>query len=153
MESLPSYELWLWGGWGGSRGLALGCVQLQKGQSLVGWAPPELGLWQCRQESLLTDKSCGWWATGEGHAVRASAQEQGELCSLWGQDHNWAVAAAGAGELGLRLGTGWAAHGWTGPPEGMSCHGTWVSMARHLLGRIKRGVGWVVSSPSQLSQL
>lgn len=53
----------------------------------------------------------------------------------------------GAGELGLCLGTGWAAHGWMGPPEGTSCHGMWVSMARHLLGRIKRRVGWVVSSP------
>lgn len=63
MESLPSYELWLWGKWGGPRGLALHCVQLQKGRSLVGWAPPELGLWRCRQESLLTGQKL--WVVGD----------------------------------------------------------------------------------------
>lgn len=36
MESLPSYELWLWGKWGSPRGLALGCVQLRNGQE-PGW--------------------------------------------------------------------------------------------------------------------
>lgn len=63
VESLPSYELWPWGQWGGPRGLALGCVQLRRAGSLVGWAPSEFGLRLCRQESLLTGEVL--WVVGD----------------------------------------------------------------------------------------
>lgn len=123
----PSYELWPWGKWGGPRGLALGCVQLRKGRE-PGW----LGSTRVWAPAVPSgEPSDRTRAVGGGRLVKAmqsGCQPRSRV-------------------------SGWAAHGWTGPPEGTSRHGTWVSMARHLLGRIERGVGWVVSSPSQLSQL